>query len=168
MIKIKNWASCFTIFLLFLTGCTRHYFYAQKEKIDKSFLASSHILSPDPRQANPPEGESLLIRWDFPLSVFNENLTLQVKVRFYNTEEEVVIRPIIRKRDSCSLFFPHQQILTYLIQALSDKGEVVSEWEHQFWVEWIDIDRDDKASSAKSKRDSVSSQLKQASVRDTP
>jgi hypothetical protein len=130
---------CFVF--LSLTGCSTNYFYAQRERVDRNFLASTHIQTPDPRQLDPPEGDSLLIRWDFPLSVFEKDLTLIAKIRLWNTKEEVVIRPIERKRDSCSLFFPRQQILTYLIQAVDAKGEVLSEWKHQFWTEWIDVDQ---------------------------
>lgn len=154
--------------MIILSGCSSNYFYVQKEKIDKNFLASTHVHTPDPRQSCPPEGDSLIIRWDFPLSVFDEKLTLVSKVRFCDAEEEVVIRSIFRKRDSCLLFFPNQQILTYLIQAVSSNGRVVGQWEHQFWTEWIDIDREDKEESAQRSSSSVSSQLKQASVIETP
>lgn len=156
-------------FFLFSSSCSSNYFYVQKEKVDRNFLASTHIHTPDPRQLDPPEGDSLLIRWDFPLSIFDESLSLIAKVRFCNTEEEVVIRPMFRKRDSCRLFFPHQQILTYLVQAKNSSGDIVGQWEHQFWTEWIDIDREaDKEELAQSSSASVSSQPKQASVIETP
>jgi hypothetical protein len=125
---------------LFTTGCSGSYFYAQQQRIDKNHLASAHVHTPDPRQSDPPTGEALLVSWDFPMSVFEKNLTLLAKVRLWNTEEELILRPIVRKRDTASFFFPNRQILTYLIQAVTPTGEVVSEWEHQFWTEWIDIE----------------------------
>lgn len=158
---------CFLVGLLFLlNGCTRNYFYAQQGKRDRNFLASSHVHTPDPRQKDPPEGATLLIYWAFPLTLFEENLTLVAKVRFWDGKEEETIFPIVRKRDSCSLFFQNQRILTYLIQATNVHGIVVAEWKHHFWTEWIDLD--EMQESAQSNRDSVSSQLKQESVIETP
>lgn len=158
----------FLIGSFFILGCSRNYFYVQQEKIDKNFLASTHVHTPDPRQENPPEGSALLISWDFPLSVFEKKLTLVSAVRFWDTEEEIVTRPILRKRDSCFLFFSNRKILTYLVRAISSTGEVEGEWEHHFWTEWIDIDREDSRESAQRRSDSVSSQLRQESVIETP
>ena len=134
----------FFLILFGTVGCSKSYFYVQQERIDRNFLASSQVHTPDPRQDDPPEGTSLLIRWDFPLSVFEKKLTLVATVRFWDTDEEVVVRLIQRKRDSCALFFPNRKILTYFVQAISADGEVVGRWEHQLWTEWIDLDRDDK------------------------
>ena len=131
----------FLIGAFFLFSCSRNYFYVQQEKIDRDFLASTHVHTPDPRQENPPEGSSLLISWDFPLSVFEKQLTLVSTVRFWDAEEEVVIRPILRKRNSCFLFFPHRQILTYLVRAISLNGDIEEEWEHHFWMEWFNLDQ---------------------------
>jgi len=154
--------------VVLLLGCSKNYFYVQQEQRDRNFLASTHVHTPDPRQENPPEGSSLLISWDFPLSIFEKNLTLVTRVRFWDSTEEVIHRPMMRKRDCCSLFFPNQKILTYLVQAVSNKGEIIETWEHQFWTEWIDLDREDKQSSAQRRSDSVSSQLRHESVMETP
>lgn len=158
----------FLFTLLLFSSCSRNYFYVQQEKIDRNYLASTHVHTPDPRQENPPEGGSLLISWDFPLNVFEKNLTLISTVRFWDCEEEVLIRPIVRKRDSCFLFFPNRKILTYLVKAVAPNGDIEGQWEHHFWTEWIDIDREDKQLSAQRRSDSVSSQLKQESVIETP
>ena len=130
----------FLILSFFLSSCTQNHFYVQQEKRDRTFLASSRVHTPDPRQYHPPEGDALLIYWDFPLNLLEKELELVAKVRLYNGKEEIVIRPILRAIDHYSIFFPGQKILTYLVQGVSSKGEVVGEWEHQFWTKWIDLD----------------------------
>jgi len=130
---------------LVLAGCYTNHLYVQQEWIDRCTLASSHVGTPDPRQAHPPHGQKLLISWDFPKSLFLENLTLAVTVRLWNNTQETTYYSIGRRRDYLSLFFSHEKpdtkILTYKVEVFSEDGKEVSVWKHQFWTELIDIDR---------------------------
>jgi hypothetical protein len=155
----------FLLYNLALSGCSSHYLAVQQERIGRKYLASTHVDTPDPRQENPPRGHKLLISWDFPRSLYDKHLTLTAKVRFWDDEQEVLIRPIERKRGYADFYFPDKKILTYRIEVQSKEGEVVSLWEHQLWTELIDVD---KASAAQRRRSSVSSQPKQLSVTETP
>jgi hypothetical protein len=105
--------------------------------VDRSFLASSRVDTPDPRQNNPPKGERLLIAWNLP-----HDTTLDVNVRFWNEQEKRVQVPLENKRGSTALWFPHQEILTYRVDAVSWNGEIISTWEHQFWTRWIEIGKE--------------------------
>lgn len=132
----------------------------QQERIDVHYLASTRVGAPDPRLADPPLGERILIGWDFPKSLFEEQLTLLVTVRLWDNQETVYKIPVERKRDATDLYFPSSnKILTYRIQVINKEGQVIETWKHQFWAELIHVD--DTISS-------VSSHPKQGSVIETP
>lgn len=137
--------------------------------MDANFLASSKVGTPDPRKEHPPEGQRLIVAWDFPKSLFLQNLRMIATVRFWDHREQIVTCLLERKRDTAAFFFPNKglsekgKILTYLVQIVSDSGEVIETWEHPFWTE----PRYNFSSAARIS-DSVSSQPMQASVIDTP
>jgi hypothetical protein len=128
-----------------LVSCYQNHFYVQHETIDRNFLASSHIRTPDPRQEHPPEGQRLLVSWDFPRSIFEKKLKLQLTVRFWDDTQETLAQPIERRRDFAVFFFPNsvdghdKRILTYRVEAVSQSGERVGLWEHPFWTQLIDV-----------------------------
>lgn len=148
------------IFLTFFTSCYKNHLYVQQEWVDRDFLASTKVGTPDPRQECPPVGQRLLIGWRFPSSWFYRELRIVATVRFWDNKEEVICYPIEKKWGSTAFnFFDQRKILTYRIQIVDQNDEVVEVWEHQFWTELIDIDRS---------RVSVSSHPKQGSVIETP
>jgi len=173
--KLLKWST--SILLLFagfnLAACYKNHFNVQQEWIDRNFLASSHIRTPDPRQERPPVGQRLLVSWDFPRSIFEKHLLLCLTVRFWDDTQETISQPIERKRDFATFFFPQdsgskdKRILTYRVQAISEKGEIVGAWDHQFWTKLIDVGKDN-FSSAQRINSSVSSQERQGSVIDLP
>lgn len=138
-------------------GCYKNHLYVQQEWVDRNFLASSHVGTPDPRQECPPQGQRLLVSWKFPRSF--GALQLVMTVRFWDNSEEVLCHPIERAWGYAAFFFDQERILTYRVQVVDVNGEVVECWEHHFWTELIDIDRS---------KDSVSSQSRQGSVIETP
>lgn len=111
----------------------------QQEWVDRNFLASSHVCSPDPRLDHPPEGQRLLIAWDFPHSLFQRELTLTAEVRFWKGPEQIISFPLERKRGTKALFFPNDSILTYRVQVLSKDGSIVDTWKHHFFTKLITV-----------------------------
>jgi hypothetical protein len=152
-------AAFFFILILFTTSCYKEHLYVQQEWVDRNSLASTKVNTPDPRQANPPEGERLLVAWRFPKYLIYQEIDLILTVRFWDNSEEIIHHPISKTHGNASFNFFGEKILTYRIQAVNAQGEVIQNWEHHFWTELIDIDR---------KRSSVSSQPKQGSVIETP
>ncbi len=144
---MKNRILVFAALCNLLAGCYKNHLYVQQEWVDRNFLASSRIDTPDPRQQCPPEGQRLLVSWDFPKSLFKEELTLLVTVRLWDNTQDVLFHKMERKRDYAAFFFPNdkpgsdRRILTYRVQVLNGSGEVVETWNHHFWTELIDIDR---------------------------
>ncbi len=139
--RLSKWLPLFIL----LTGCYKGHLYVQQEWVDGAWLASSHVLTPDPRQEDPPAGQRLLMAWDFPKSLFREGLHLEVTVRLWDNTQTVQIVPIERKRSFATLFFPHndpetdQRILTYRVEVINQEGKVLETWKHQFWTELIEI-----------------------------
>jgi hypothetical protein len=147
------------LFLTLFASCHKDHLYVQQEWIDRNFLASSRVGTPDPRQEDPPEGQRLLISWKFSPKLIDQGLTLVTTVRFWDNAEECICRPMKSSWGYEALFFPKQKILTYQIQVVNGCDEIVETWKHQFWTESIDLDR---------KSVSVSSQSRQGSVIETP
>lgn len=152
--------------LLLFTGCYRHHLYVQQEWVDKNFLASSHVNTPDPRQDDPPEGQRLLIAWDFPRSVFQKELTLAISVRFWGDTQKEITYPLAKKRGYRAYFFPNEKILTYRVRVLTRDQEVIESWNHHFWTQLIEVGESSEA--AESSISSVSSHPTQESVIDMP
>lgn len=156
-----------------LAGCYKNHLYVQQEWVDRNFLASSHVKAPDPRQTCPPLGQRLLVSWDFPRSIFKEDLTLCLTVRLWDDTQDVIFHRVERKRDYAAFFFSNEnpekdrRILTYRVQVLNGEGEVIETWKHHFWTELIEIGRQSRSAPALSSS-SVSSQPMQESVMETP
>ncbi len=131
----------------------------QQEWVDRNFLASTHVGTPDPRQECPPLGQRLLVAWRFPANIVGSGLNLVLTVRFWDNVEEKIVRPIASSHGYEAFNFFDDQILTYKIVVVNQAGDIVEIWEHHFWTKLIDIDRSNV---------SVSSQPKQGSVMETP
>jgi hypothetical protein len=149
----------FAIFATGLVGCYKDHLYVQIEKIDRDFLASTHIGTPDPRQLNPPEGKRLLVAWRFPSNLVDQGIWLELTVRFWDQSQEHICRKIEKGHDYASFNFFDKRLLTYKIEVVNEKRECIDVWEHQFWTDLIDVDKSNV---------SVSSQPMQGSVIETP
>ena len=115
----------------------------QQEWVTPQFLASSHVHTPDPRQEEFVSGQRLLVGWDFPKSLFCQDLLLIVTVRLWDQTERIFTYPVLYRRDAVAFWLPgpekEKRILTYLIEVVNRDNEVIETWEHQFWTELIDI-----------------------------
>jgi len=135
-----KWLCLLTVLL---TGCYKNHLYVQQESLDINFLASSKIGTPDPTRENPPRGQRLLIRWNFPTDLFERELTLHVMVRFWDNSEEEQQVAVETKRSNTALAFPLKaargHILTYRVVAKDGEGQIVSSWNHPLWTELIQI-----------------------------
>lgn len=115
----------------------------QQEWVDRNFLASTRVGTPDPRQEHPPEGQRLLVAWDFPRSLFERQLHLKITVLLWDNTQEMIEMPMERRRDTAAFYFPSKEkersILTYRVQVFSKEGDLIETWNHHFWTELIDI-----------------------------
>ncbi len=156
-------------FVSLFSSCYKNHLYVQSQVVDREFLASTYVGTPDPRQAHPPVGQRLSVGWNFPTDLFDQELTLVCTVRLWNQEE--VERELVMesKRGAESFFFPapdpEHRILTYRVDVRNCAGEIVETWKHHFWTELIEVH---SRSSAASTSSSVSAQPKHESVIETP
>ncbi len=141
----------FLFFVLFflITSCYKNYLYVHHEKMDRTYLASTYIGTPDPRQKHPPDGQRISISWDFPLSIYRENLTMITTIRFWDNKQDVFVHKISSKRGYISYKFQDntenktKKILTYKVDVLNEDGDLVDQWKHQFWKELIKINKEE-------------------------
>lgn len=145
------------IICFFLASCGRSHLYVQQMVLDREYLASTHVGTPDRRQTNPPQGQRFLVGWHFPSNLFAEGLRLALTARFPDQTELVFSEPVKKTWGYAEFQFP-RRLMTYRIQVINQWDEVVETWEHQLWTELIDIESND----------SVSSHPMHGSVMDTP
>lgn len=137
------------VILILLSSCYKNYLFVQHEKMDSTYLSSVHVGTPDPRQNHPPDGQRISISYDFPLSVYRENLTIITTVRFWDSKQDVFVHKVSRKRGYIYYKFQDEtenkskKILTYKIDVVNEDGQLIDQWKHQFWKELIKINKEE-------------------------
>jgi hypothetical protein len=125
-----------------MSSCHKNHLYVQNEWIDKKYLASSHVGTPDPRNKSFVSGNKLIISWAFPKNLYKKNLSLLLTMRFFGNTQDVITHLISKKKSYTTFFFPkNKKILTYQIQIVAEDGQIIEVWKHQLWTELIDIDK---------------------------
>jgi hypothetical protein len=134
-------------FLLLSLGCHRSpYLSLSQEKVDDSYLASTHVETPDPRQEHPPLGQRIIIQWVVSSELLQKGVHLDLHLLFWNDTTETVSYPIHHRSGSKVYFLlddafeKTKGILTYKAEILTDEGEKVTEWKHKLWVNLISLD----------------------------
>lgn len=132
-------------FLCFSTSCQQR-LSVQTQYLTYEDLASFYVHTPDPQINNPPAEQHLIITWDLAKCYYEQQKTLNIRVRLKNREkieESVPFRcpkgmytfKIYKDR-----FFETGGILTYKVEIVAGK-EVVEEFRHQFWTELIEFEK---------------------------
>lgn len=128
---------------LVLTGCEKYYLSLTQQNVDVNYLASTHVKTPDPRQAHPPTGEMIIIGWRIPKKILREKPTIDLHVIYWNYTEKVFHYPIksrmgyVKYQDLDEEFASTQGILTYKADIRTEEGMIYKEWKHQLWVNLI-------------------------------
>lgn len=154
----KRASACFVLslfafsLLAHLTSCHFHRLEVQTQYIGEESLASFVVATPDPRIANPPIGQRLLIQWWLDQSEWQKNSCyLALRVRFRNHQECEQKIAIDRAKGYClyqvqgALFRQTGGVITYLaeiIQLSKNEGadqteerteEVIARFQHPLW-----------------------------------
>ena len=124
--------------------------------MDSSYLASTHVSTPDPRQENPPLGQKLIVDWRVPKEIFDQKPEVVLDLIFWDYTTRQVKIPISHRMDFLAYKLLNEEyektggILTYKAQIVTQDGSVFREWRHQLWVSLIKINDqpDDTGSSA--------------------
>jgi hypothetical protein len=129
-------------FMLIFQGC-RAPLSVRTENIDRAYLASSIILTPDPQLNNPPIGQKLVVDW----KILNQLVpaTLFVTIRFANGEEILYEKEVCSYFDTAIIshlnedFFTRGWIVTYKAEIFRDSACIASFY-HHMWTEKIVLD----------------------------
>jgi hypothetical protein len=171
----------FLFFIPFLcAGCQKYYISISQDRVDRDFLASTQAKTPDPRQENPPLGERLIIEWQLPRSLLEQEPSLHLHVIYKNYTEKVFVYPVHHRLDYVVYSLLDQEyqeskgILTYKADVQTQEGKSFVDWKHQLWTNLIVLEEDQEEQSAKesdscteSMSSSVCSQPIQGSVTET-
>jgi hypothetical protein len=157
------------------TSCSKYYVSVSRKKVDARDLASTHVGTPDPRQAHPPCGQMLIIDWRLPQHIVKAHPYIALDLIYWNNTEKSVFFPIRTPIGYATYSLLDERfdetggILTYRAQVVGDDGRVYKEWRHQLWVNLIQINDpvEDKQESAQDTNASVEDQSMQPSVTET-
>ncbi len=132
-----KWFYCSLSLLLVSCGPT---VTVTRAVIDKSSLASTFVRSPDPLQANVPNGERLFISWTLPFSSKPENHNLILTVIYKDLTQEKKTYPIHHRFGIATFdllddkFKDHNGFYAYQAELQDTEGTVIDKWQHQMWV----------------------------------
>lgn len=160
----------FTAFLALLAACSSQHISISQQRIDRDYLASSHVHTPDPRQENPPFGQMLIVDWSVPRSILKKHPQIILYLIYRNFTEEVFYYPITSGGGHKLFFLINKEyeekkgILTYKAEIVTDDNQVYSEWRHQMWVNLITLQENEPTEAISS---SVVDQSIQGSVIET-
>lgn len=147
---IKSLKISSLLLLVLLTSCQPHLLDVQTQYLTHENLASFYVNTPDPARNDPDIGERLMIRWSIPSDYLcYDNLSLHLRVRFKDREEEEKILALTRKSGTylyCVInetFCRTGGILTYKIDLIGG-GCILETWRHPLWSELILFDNPEK------------------------
>jgi len=159
------------LFFILLASCEKYHVSVRSIPVNAAYLASSHVGTPDPRQAHPPLGQKLVIDWAIPPEMLIEQPKIILHLLYKNHVEKEVVYPITCRGGYVVYSLLNEEftetkgLLTYRAEIVTEKGEVYREWKHQLWVNLITLE--ERQLSAARMSDSVVSQSIQGSVIDT-
>lgn len=139
----------FFIFLLLSfinASCGKYYLSVDQQWVDVNSLASMHIGTPDPRQAQPPTGQMLIIDRRVPKSVLDQKPYVLLDIIYWDYTTKTIQIPMKRRMayKTYKLFGGEYQnkggILTYMAKIVTEDGKVFKESKHQLWVELIKVE----------------------------
>lgn len=117
--------------------------------INRDYLASAHVSSPDPRQHPPPYGRRLVISWQIPKEIFDQNPHIDLDVMFWNYTQERLTYTVEAKRGYVlytllgNEYLDKGGILSYKAQLVTECGQVYRNWQQQLWVDLINVDTEE-------------------------
>ncbi len=134
------------LLLLSFAGCKRYYLEVAQQIVNREYLASSYIGSPDPLLCHPPYGRQLIVSWQVPKEVLAQNPHIELRVITWDYHEERISYPITSQRGYELYTLVNKEfeqtggILTYKADLITQEGCVFRTWKHQLWVDLITIE----------------------------
>ncbi len=163
----------FFLLFLFLVGCKKYDLSVSQHLINREYLASTHVGTPDPCQECPPTGDMLSVEWVIPRELLGENPEVVLHILFKNYTEETLYFPIKERASYVTYYLldddyeEKEGIFAYKAEIVTEDGEIYREWKHQLWVNLITLEEMEEESTEQS-NSCVSDQPMQESVMETP
>jgi len=130
----------FAVALLF-AGCHRAPLHCRSEYLYPDYLASEHVLTPDPCR-NCFYGQQVVVNWSLPGHCVPLELVLHVR---YGTREQATFTwPITRARGYRIYriindeYWCREGIVSFKAELYQD-GVILTDWSHHLWVDIIEI-----------------------------
>lgn len=132
------------ILLSLLTGCASERITAHLDYVNRAYLASAHVDTPDPLRNNPPLGQRILITWNLAKKDFDATYSIKLTTRTCNREEKTICIKLAKNRgmyiykllNNC--YFESGGIRAYKIE-LYHGSRLIDCWKHQLWAELITL-----------------------------
>lgn len=130
---------------LILPGCRQYYLSVCQEWVDARYLASTHVGTPDPRQAHPPIGQMLILDWRVPKDLFEKKPEVVLDLIFWDYTTKQIRIPITRRMDFSTYRLFNEEydktggILTYKAEIVTEGGTIYRTFKHQLWVNLITV-----------------------------
>ncbi len=148
----------------------------RRQKVDNTYLASTHVGSPDPRQECPPCGQMVVVEWWVPRELLCCNPKVCLHLLFWDFTDRTVVFPIDRRIGYETYFVIGEDfattcgLISYKAEIVTEDGSIFRDWKHQLWVDLIQIEEEsnEECSSTERSSCSVSAQSMQGSVIDIP
>ncbi|MEZ5315668.1 MAG: hypothetical protein R3E91_05640 [Chlamydiales bacterium] len=126
---------------LFLYGCYHCPLDCRSESLYPEYLASQHILTPDPYD-HCFFGQQIVIRWNIKKE--DPPLRLLLHVR-YGTREYTTFSYSLTKSSGYQIYrlineayWDHEGIISYKAEMYKEDRKI-ADWEHHLWTEIIEI-----------------------------
>jgi hypothetical protein len=135
------------LFLLLLAGCARKTeLTVYNQAVDKKYLASTKVKTPDPRQHPVDRGQRLIIAWSAPGANFKKDCwSLKAYLQYGNRKEEVKEIAVQRRFGEWTLewvgdeFYHKRGVVSYKVDLLKN-GVVEKTFCHQLYCEIIRLE----------------------------
>lgn len=114
--------------------------------VDVSYLASSHVDTPDPQRANPPRGQKIVLQWAVPPELLEKKPQIVFHMIYKNHTEKTLVYPIDSRLgyEVYSLLDKDYDetggLLTYKADIITSDQQIYREWKHQLWVNLITLE----------------------------
>jgi hypothetical protein len=129
-----------------LCSCNPYRLNVQTHYLNREYLASFHVHTPDPFKDNPEIGQRMLIQWNIPRHErCYQNFQLNIAIRLRNRQDKTIIFPLTRSKGTYLYTLLNQEFLTsggiatYKVELLGD-GAILESWKHPLWTELISFD----------------------------
>jgi hypothetical protein len=146
MMRLLGICSLFLFIALLGSSCSKYYLSVQQQWVDINYLASVQVNTPDPRKANPPLGQMLIIDWHIPPRVLKQHPKVVLDLILWDYTTRTVTIPIKGQLNYTTFELLNEEyekvggILTYKAQIVTEDGRVFRESKHQLWVNLITIE----------------------------